>query len=32
MNGVVMAGGCLFGLFGVVTVLIPVEAGLAILL
>ena len=32
MNGVVMATGCLFGLFGLVTVLIPVEAGLAILL
>ena len=32
LNGVVMAGGCLLGLFGLVTLLIPVEAGLAILL
>lgn len=32
MNGVVMASGCLLGLFGLVTLLIPVEAGLAILL
>jgi len=32
MNGVVMAGGCSLGLFGLLTLLIPVEAGLAILL
>ena len=32
LNGVVMASGCLLGLFGLVTLLIPVEAGLAILL
>ena len=32
MNGVVMASGCVLGLFGAASELIPVEAGLAILL
>lgn len=32
LNGLVMAGACLFGLFGLLALLIPIDAGMAIVL
>ena len=32
LNGLLMGGGCLLGLFGVVALLVPIEAGMAIVL
>ena len=32
LNGVVMAAGCFFGLFGLIELLIPIDAGMAIVL